>query len=62
MLGLISVGDANRYGHPHTQTLEALAEAHTLPLRTDRQGRLTIHSDGHRLRWETFAGQWLALH
>ncbi|MCX6599622.1 MAG: ComEC/Rec2 family competence protein [Acidobacteria bacterium] len=62
MLGLISVGDANRYGHPHTQTLEALAEAHTLPLRTDRQGRLTIHSDGRRLRWETFAGQWLALH
>ncbi|MCX6591818.1 MAG: ComEC/Rec2 family competence protein [Acidobacteria bacterium] len=57
LLGLISVGDANRYGHPHAQTLDALAEAHTLPLRTDQQGRLSIHSDGHRLRWETFAGE-----
>ena len=62
MLGLISVGEANRYGHPHPQTLDALEQAHTLPLRTDIEGRLTIYSDGHRLGWETFAGRRLALH
>jgi competence protein ComEC len=54
ILGLISVGAANSYGHPHATTMDALAESRTQVLRTDRDGRVTIVSDGRRLRWGTF--------
>jgi len=57
MLGLISVGAANSYGHPHSTTMEALAGAGSQVLRTDRDGRVTVVSDGRRLRWETFRGR-----
>ena len=48
-LALISAGYENSYGHPHRQTLDHLEERHIETLRTDRQGLLTIRSDGRYL-------------
>jgi competence protein ComEC len=49
-VAVISVGDANEYGHPTRSTLGALAAAPGLRVyRTDRDGRVTIETDGRRL-------------
>jgi competence protein ComEC len=50
-VALISVGAGNSYGHPHLQTLDALAGSTIL--RTDLQGRITVRSDGRSLRVRT---------
>ncbi|MBI2589765.1 MBL fold metallo-hydrolase [Candidatus Berkelbacteria bacterium] len=44
--GAISAGAENRYGHPHAQALERLAEHGIETYRTDLQGTLTFVSDG----------------
>lgn len=45
-LALMSVGQDNRFGHPHAGTLYRL-EQYTIPvLRTDQHGRITCTSDG----------------
>lgn len=44
--GLISVGKENKFGHPHAETLERLAEHHIKVLRTDQQGSITCRSNG----------------
>jgi competence protein ComEC len=50
-IAVISVGERNDYGHPTPSTLSALARAPGLDVyRTDLDGRVTIHSDGRRLR------------
>src|SRR5262249_37907516 len=41
-LVLISCGANNRFGHPHTDVLERLAERHIPSWRTDRQGTLAL--------------------
>jgi competence protein ComEC len=38
---LISVGEKNRYGHPHQEVLETLEKKNTLIFRTDQQGAIT---------------------
>jgi competence protein ComEC len=49
-LAVISVGDANTYGHPTPETLAALDAAPGLAVfRTDEDGRVVIESDGERL-------------
>lgn len=45
-LAVISVGAANRYGHPSPEVLQMLAEKGIKILRTDRQGDIEIVSDG----------------
>ncbi len=50
-LALISVGDGNGFGHPHTDVLERLSD--TLLLRTDEQGTITLFSDGTGVRYQT---------
>jgi competence protein ComEC len=46
-LAVISVGRANRYGHPTEETLDALELVPGLQvLRTDRDGAVTVESDG----------------
>jgi competence protein ComEC len=50
-LALISVGAENGFGHPHEETLEALADR---PLyRTDLDGRITLRISGGRVRITT---------
>lgn len=51
---LISVGVLNRFGHPHPDVLERLEAGHATILRTDREGRVTIRTDGRRISVDTF--------
>ena len=53
---VISAGFENSYGHPHPMIVARLAERHATILRTDRDGLITIRTDGKRLYVETFAG------
>jgi competence protein ComEC len=49
-IAVISSGRGNSYGHPAPSTLAALAEAPALAVyRTDRDGQVTVESDGKRL-------------
>lgn len=54
-VAIISVGDANRFGHPSRETLGRLAEQHALVLRTDRDGCIKVALEGDGL----FAGSLL---
>lgn len=49
-LALISAGYRNPFGHPHDSTLDRLAALPLQVFRTDRDGAVTISSDGRRLR------------
>ena len=50
-VAVISAGAGNDYGHPAPSTLSTLdAEPGVRVLRTDEDGRVTIESDGERIR------------
>lgn len=53
-IALISVGENNRYGHPHKETLERLAGCGSRIYKTEDTGAVTIKSDGKRMEVETF--------
>jgi competence protein ComEC len=48
-LAVISVGAGNRYGHPSARTLSELATRGMRVLRTDRDGTVTMLTDGRAL-------------
>jgi competence protein ComEC len=48
-VALVSVGAGNDYGHPAPSTLAALNAAGLRLLRTDRDGRISVESDGRGL-------------
>ena len=48
--GIISVGSGNRYGHPTQEALDVLVNNNVKVLRTDKEGRITIESDGEYLK------------
>jgi competence protein ComEC len=50
---IISVGVDNSYGHPNRDVLQRLGEHHAEVLRTDRNGLVTVRTDGRRLSVET---------
>jgi competence protein ComEC len=43
----VSTGVRNRFGHPHPDTLAALAARGITTLRTDRGGEIVWQTDGH---------------
>ncbi len=45
-LAVISCGINNSYNHPHSETLEILAQADAQIMRTDQSGTITVTSDG----------------
>jgi competence protein ComEC len=45
-IGIISCGEGNKYGHPHTEALDALAEYNVTVYRTDIDGTIVLTSDG----------------
>jgi len=51
---IISVGADNSYGHPNRDVLARLGEHHTEVLRTDRNGLVTVRTDGKHLSVETW--------
>ncbi len=50
---VVPVGEGNRFGHPSTEVIERLERMGVEVYRTDRNGTVTITSDGKELRVET---------
>jgi competence protein ComEC len=53
VFAVISVGFENSYGHPNQDVVERLRQHRAVVYRTDRDGRITVRSDGYRLHVET---------
>jgi competence protein ComEC len=53
LFAVISVGFENSYGHPHRDVLQRLAEHRTAVYRTDRDGLVSIRTDGRRFFVDT---------
>jgi competence protein ComEC len=53
MFAAISAGHENTYGNPHPEVLGRLGERGATAYRTDRDGLITIRTNGHRLEVET---------
>lgn len=49
----LSVGEGNPYGHPAEETLEAIQRRGIALYRTDKQGEVTVYSDGDRYWFST---------
>ena len=49
-IAVVSSGENNRYGHPHLEVLEKLAELNAKVLRTDQLGMIEIVSDGEKVQ------------
>lgn len=54
---VISVGRRNRYGHPHPTVLTALRQCGAQVYRTDRNGNVSVRTDGTRLTLATQRGR-----
>lgn len=50
---VISCGVDNQYGHPDKDTMDKLQSMDIQVLRTDKQGTITVTSDGANLTWST---------
>lgn len=51
--GIISCGVDNSYGHPHREVLEVINKMNIKTYRTDKQGEITITSDGSNIDIKT---------
>ena len=49
-IAVISCGRNNAFGHPHAETLERLARRGIRVFRTDREGAITVETNGRTLR------------
>ena len=47
---VISCGENNSYGHPHTEVLERLRQVGTIVYRTDESGAVMLTVSGKRLK------------
>jgi competence protein ComEC len=56
-LAVISVGLSSPFGHPDPKVVERLRASGAEVLTTGRRGTITISTDGHDLKLETFAEQ-----
>ena len=50
---VISCGADNQYGHPDKDTMDKLQSMDVQVFRTDKQGTITVTSDGTNLTWST---------
>ena len=50
---VISCGTDNQYGHPDKDTMDKLQSMDIQVFRTDKQGTITVTSDGTNLTWNT---------
>jgi competence protein ComEC len=60
-LAIISAGRGNRYGHPHRAVLERYRASGARILRTDRDGAITLRTDGRIVTVTTFSGRTMTL-
>jgi competence protein ComEC len=56
-IALISAGRGNRFGHPTPEVLQRLATSGATVLRTDRDGEITLETDGHVITTRTFVAR-----
>ncbi|WP_031498437.1 ComEC/Rec2 family competence protein [Bryobacter aggregatus] len=54
-IAVVSAGYENLFHHPHPKVVERLTQAHSLLLRTDRLGQITVWSDGQKLMTDSYA-------
>lgn len=54
VIAVISAGKVNPFGHPHPEVVRRLKSFPLQVLRTDRQGAVTIRTDGNYLRTSVF--------
>jgi competence protein ComEC len=59
-VAVVSVGDRSRFGHPHPEVVARLGRAGVHLLRTDRDGAVTLSTDGKRVWMATYASGWEA--
>src|SRR6185436_1044926 len=59
-VAVVSVGRSNRFGHPAPVVLRRYEDVHAEIFRTDRDGAVTVDTDGTSLDIQTFTGR--ALH
>lgn len=57
-LAVISVGAGNKYGHPSSDVLRALARVGAEVVRTDEAGTVVIRTDGTRIEVEARGDKW----
>jgi competence protein ComEC len=55
-LAIVSAGAHNPFGHPHPEVIERYRRAGALVLRTDRDGTVSVATDGQRV-WVRTAGE-----
>ena len=60
-VAVVSVGRANRFGHPVPEVLDRYHEAGADIFRTDRDGAVTVDTDGYSLDVHTFTDRSLRL-
>ncbi|MGH7551888.1 MAG: ComEC/Rec2 family competence protein, partial [Longimicrobiales bacterium] len=53
-IAVISCGRGNRFGHPAPEVRQRLESIGATVFRTDRDGQITIETDGHVVRTRTF--------
>jgi competence protein ComEC len=56
-IALISCGRGNTFGHPAAEVLARLEETGVRVYRTDRDGEITLETDGRTVSVRTFTGQ-----
>jgi competence protein ComEC len=56
-VAIISCGRGNRFGHPAPEVLRRLEAIGATVLRTDRDGQITIETDGRQIITRTFVGR-----
>ena len=61
-VAVISVGAANKYGHPSADVLRALSLVGAEVLRTDEAGTVIVRTDGEHIEIETGRGRWRVAH
>jgi len=59
-VAVVSVGYHSRFGHPHPEVVERYARAGVRLFRTDRDGAVTLSTDGQRVWMSTYADGWEA--
>jgi competence protein ComEC len=56
-IALISCGRRNPFGHPAPEVIARLIAAGVTVYRTDRDGEITVNTDGHSVSIRTYAGE-----
>jgi competence protein ComEC len=60
-LAIVSAGRGNHFGHPVPEVLDRYAAVGADVLRTDRDGAVTMESDGYSIEVQTFTGRRLSV-